>query len=166
MLKSSSRFLIAAFICGVPITTAFAQNVVLNGLYDCQKATNGRSYCKKQGAPAEAQWVPVSEEFFSQYQAARNGGPVSSQTQTTVTQQSESTVVNNNVLVINLTADAATLKGQIALLEKLLSEQQAVQGANVDGSAVQQTIKSIQDRTLSIESDLPRQNNRIITIPD
>jgi hypothetical protein len=152
MLKGSSPFVIATLVWGFPIAGVLAQSVVLNGFFDCQKATNGRSYCKKQGAPAEAQWVPVSEEFFLQYEAARNGGGVSTQPQTVVTQQSDSTVVNNNVLVINLTADAATLKGQIALLEKLLSEQQALQGASVDGSGAQQTLRAIRDRLSELKS--------------
>jgi len=152
MLKGSSPLVIATLVCGVPIAGALAQSVVLNGLYDCQKATNGRSYCKKQGAPPEAQWAPVSEEFFLQYEAARNGGAAPAQPQTVVTQQSESTVVNNNVLIVNLTADAATIKGQIALLEALLSEQQTVQGASADGSATQQTIKAIQDRLSELKS--------------
>ena len=73
MSKFRLRFLCAAVFAIGSIVGAEAQSLVVNGYFDCQRATNGRTYCKRQGVPTASQWTPVGEDFFVKYEAARTG---------------------------------------------------------------------------------------------
>lgn len=123
-------------------SAATAQSVVLSGFYDCQRATNGRAYCKRQGAPPNAQWAPVTDEFLTQYEAAKNGSPAPSQT--IVTQQAASSTTNN-VVIVNLTTEISDVKGQISVLEAMLAEQKSA-SPGTSGYSTQESIKEIQSR--------------------
>ena len=74
MITFSTRpILLAALVLLGAETNAHAQVLVINGLYDCQRATNNRVYCKRQGAPPDSQYQSVTEEFFANYEATRLG---------------------------------------------------------------------------------------------
>jgi len=133
---------LALFCCDL----AHAQSLVLDGWYDCQRATNGRAYCKRQGSNS---YHPVTDDFFRRYETARTGvappAPVVVAPQTTVTE------INQNVIVLNLKNDASDLKGQIDLLDKIMAEQREIQRNGIESKngnalAVEQTLKVIELR--------------------
>jgi hypothetical protein len=138
-----------------------AQSLVINGLYDCQRATNGRAYCKRQGAPNGSAYAPVSEEFFNQYEAARTGRPTQPAVatpaqapevvnQSAVNQSATSTT--NNVVIVNLTAEASDIKGQMAILQQMLSEQKALAKQTPDDSGSEASVKEIEARLDALKS--------------
>src|SRR3954454_19466207 len=98
---------------------AQSQSLVMNGYYDCQRATNGRPYCKKQGAPSSAPYAPVREDFFASYEGARTGR------QPTVN-VGVGVLVANNILVIQLKEEVEDLKAQRDVLEMVIGEQKAL----------------------------------------
>ena len=125
---------------------SLAQSLVVNGLYDCVRATNGRAYCKKQGAPAGNQYVPVSDDFLRTYEAAKNPAATEVQSNTINNNQTSNTVVNN-LVVVGLASDMADLSGQVDLLKIVLSEQQKLLDAKQGSSdAVGESIVAIRDR--------------------
>jgi len=147
------KALSAALVIAFSSTIALAQSLVINGLYDCQKATNGRSYCKRQGAPASNLYVPVTEDFFQQYEAVRTGKTVTSAPPVVVS--SPVTVTNNvtnNTLVVNLTDDAANLKGQLSVLSKLIEEQQSLKTQGSDPANIDETIAILRERLNDLKS--------------
>lgn len=131
---------------------AEAQTIVLNGLYDCQRATNGRAYCKRQGAPPSNQYVPVSNDFFASYEAARIGRPVLPATQVTQEQVTQTQVVNNGV-IIQLKSEAGDIKGQIDLMRRVLAEQKKLSsGPQNDPDISQQTAEAISERLTELQA--------------
>ena len=114
MFRSMARpTVLSAFVLAASATALYAQALVINGMYDCQRATNGRAYCKRQGAPPDNQYQPVTDEFFMNYEAARMGRPAAAAP--TVQQNQTNTQVNqtqvNNTVVIQLRTEASDLKG-------------------------------------------------------
>ncbi|KAA2234701.1 hypothetical protein [Salinarimonas soli] len=91
----------------VTAADATAQQFVLEGFYDCARATNNRTYCRQRGKQS---FVPVSEEFFARFQAIRSGAPVGGDTvvnqEVVVQQQVSNTTVN--VVVQGLGTEYAT----------------------------------------------------------
>jgi hypothetical protein len=97
-----------AILALISIDSAHSQELVLDGHYNCARATNGRTYCKKRGT---RNYTPVSEEFFSRYEKMRTGRPA----KPAITQQVVNTT-NVSIVVQNLTNDATDLQGQIQVL--------------------------------------------------
>jgi hypothetical protein len=147
------RFLCTVALAIGSIASAEAQSLVVNGFFDCQRATNGRAYCKRQGAPTTTPWAPVGDDFFAKYEAARNGAPPAPASPAVVTQQSASEVTNN-VIVVNMATEAADAKGQIKVLENLLREQSALIVHDGDSYSLQESIKEIQARLDAAKSVL------------
>jgi len=145
MSKFRLRFLCAAVFAIGSIVGAEAQSLVVNGYFDCQRATNGRTYCKRQGVPTASQWTPVGEDFFVKYEAARTG-MVPAPTPPTIVTKQASSEVTNNVIVVNMTTEAADAKGQIRVFEKLLNEQNALMAQSGETYSLAESIKEIQTR--------------------
>ncbi len=76
-----------------------AQELIIDGIYDCARATNGRAYCRQRST---RNYTPVSDEFFQRYQAVRAGSPVGGPS--TVVQQNQQI---NNTLNASLNAQGA-----------------------------------------------------------
>ncbi len=148
MLKRASLSLCLAVATASFCSEALAQTLVINGLYDCQRATNGRAYCKRQGAGDS--YSPVSDEFFNQYEAARTGKPA--QPPAVVNQSATATATTNNVVIVNLTAEASNIRGEMAILEQMLSEQKALLSPSSDNSANEDSIKEIEARLDKLKS--------------
>lgn len=145
-------------ICGVAIALFYcdavnAQSLVLNGWYGCQRATNGRAYCKRQGSDT---YHPVPEDFFLRYEAARTGAASPAVTSTVATRQTNviqaSTNISQNIVVLNLKNEASDLKGQIALLDKIFAEQQEIKKKGKDVPSVDQTLRVIELRLKELRS--------------
>jgi hypothetical protein len=103
---------------------ALAQNFVLDGHYGCARATNGRTYCRRQGV---ATYVPVTEEFFTRYETMRTGvapAAPAAAPQPVVVQQQQ--VNNVNIVVQTLGREYADLDGQIAILSSLIEEERSL----------------------------------------
>jgi len=113
-----------------------AQDFVLDGFYNCAKATNGRPYCQQVGKGAN--YFPVTDEFLQLFFSARTGsvrpapGGTPAQLQATqpsgaggsvVQLQQNITTINNTVVVDNLKKDASEARGLIALYSKMIAEQ-------------------------------------------
>jgi hypothetical protein len=125
---------------------ASAQEFVLEGYYDCARATNGRTYCRQRG---NKNYVPISEEFFARYQAIRGGAPVGGN----VVTNKEVTVQNTtvNVVVQNLGLEYADLDGQEAILTSLIAEQQALrQSGKEPVDAIDRTVTAIEARLVEL----------------
>lgn len=136
----------ALFLYAVGVSDAVAQSLVLNGYYDCQRATNGRAYCKRQDTNA---YAPVTDDFFAQYEAARTGKPV----QAPVVNNSSNTnaTVNNNVVVL-LTTEASDIRGQLLIMTKMVEEQKSLRSSNQsDTVAIDDTIKAIEERIVELK---------------
>jgi hypothetical protein len=131
------------------IVPAHSDPLIINGLYDCARATNGRTYCKKVGAARANQYVPVSEDFFRSYQTAANPPPPPV---IAVENQVLNTVVNN-VLVLDLKTDVYDMSRQIDVLNVMLSEQQRLSADGKDNNGViKDTITSIEDRMAQLDA--------------
>lgn len=126
---------------------SLAQQYVLEGYYDCARATNGRTYCRQRGKQS---YVPVSEEFFARFNAVRSGAPVGGNTvvqQEIVVQQPQVNNTTVNVVVQSLGQEYADLDGQITLLAGLVEEQRVLRGEGKEpAAAVDQTIAAIEAR--------------------
>lgn len=147
MLRILPRiFTLVIALAALNASDVAAQSLILNGYYDCQRATNGRAYCKRQDTNA---YAPVSEEFFSQYEAARTGKPV-----TPVTNNSTTTTATvNNSVVIVLTGEASDIRGQILIMNKMLEEQKSLRvSSQGDAEAIDETIKAIEERIVELKS--------------
>lgn len=68
LLRSAVAGALLAGLMASP-STASAQGLVVDGLYDCARATNGRSYCRQKSSQ---NYKPVSDEFFNRYQSLRS----------------------------------------------------------------------------------------------
>jgi hypothetical protein len=147
---ASYRFSTGAFVvCALGLMTAAqAQELVLEGLYDCARATNGRAYCKQR---TTKNYTPVSDEFFRRYEAIRTGAPVG--VAATISQQQVDTM-NVNIIVQNLDRDAADLQGQIALLSKVIDDQRALKSSGREAFvAVDRTVAAIERRLAKLRGD-------------
>jgi hypothetical protein len=127
---------------------AWAQSFVIDSYYDCQRATNGRAYCKRVGRPAN--YEAVSDAFFARYTAARTGQPLApavvvQEAPTNVTNQA--VAVTNNVVIINgLKSEASEVRGQIELMTKVLEEQKALRASAPDAYVIDETISVLEGR--------------------
>jgi len=134
---------------------ALAQSIVINGLYDCQRATNGRAYCKRQGAPSNNLYEPVSEDFFASFEAARTGK--ASQTTVVVAPKevTNNNVTNNqtinNTVIVQLKSEAVDVKGQIAILTLVIEEQKKLLAAGGDSVVINDTIASLEERIVELK---------------
>jgi hypothetical protein len=114
--------------CPIGSSSAQAQSFSVDGFYDCDRATNGKAYCKKTGKGDG--YFQVTDAFLAKFNTLRAGAsstmaqPVASaQPNVTQTQQNVTQTTNNNVVIQNLTNDASETKGLIELYKTLLSEQ-------------------------------------------
>lgn len=139
------RFLFLVIPALLAAQPASSQALVMNGLYDCQRATNGRPYCKKQGAPYSSPYVPVNEEFFGAYENARTGR------QTTVNVQSN-LQVTNNILVIQLKSETLDLKGQNDVLELVIVEQKALLAKGDVAGVIKDTVSALEERLAELRT--------------
>jgi hypothetical protein len=164
MLPFSTRpFVLSALILVGAPSISSAQMTVVNGLYDCQRATNNRVYCKRQGAPPDNQYQPVTEEFFSNYEAMRLGRsappPVIANTQNNA--QVNNTQVNNsqvnNTVIIELKSEASDLKGQIELLSTVALEQNKLASRGGDAGVLhKETVEAIEERVRELRTALTK----------
>lgn len=140
------------------LATAYADSLVINNLYDCQRATNGRAYCKRVGASASAPYVPVSESFFDTYETARTGkAPVVIEQPKTVV---NTTQVNN--ITITLKDQATNIAGQILALEAVLREQeQLAKSDEADRTLANDAIAAINDRLTDLKAALATKNEAL-----
>jgi hypothetical protein len=145
---------------------AFAQSIVLNGLYDCQRATNGRPYCKRQGA-LNNQYEPVTEDFFASYDAARTGKAVNPTVVIAPKEVNNTNVTNNqtvnNTIIIQIKADAVDVKGQIAVLTAVVDEQKKLLSSSGDSAVISETITSIEERITELKSSFEEKANTLAT---
>ena len=136
-----------------------AQSLVINGMYDCQRATNNRVYCKRQGAPPDSQYQSVTEEFFANYEATRLGRAapppvIYNAPQTNV--QVNNTQVNNTV-IIQLKDDVSDIKGQIDLLSQVIVEQRRIVSRGGDMVSLHnETVVVIEERLLELKTELTK----------
>lgn len=153
-----SRLFLSASIFLTISASAYADSLVINNLYDCQRAKNGRAYCKRVGAPANAQYVPVSDGFFDTYETARTGKPA-------VVIEQPKTVVNTtqvNNITINLKDQATNIAGQILALEAVLREQeQLVKSDEADRALANDAIAAINDRLTDLKAALATKNEAL-----
>jgi hypothetical protein len=147
----------------------FAQSIVINGLYDCQRATNGRAYCKRQGAPASNLYEPVSEDFFASFEAARTGkapqttvvvAPKEVTTNNVTTNQTVNNTVNSTV-VIQLKSEAVDVRGQIAVLTMVVEEQKKMLQSGGDEAVINETIASLQERIVELKKSFDDKANTL-----
>ena len=138
-------------VFGLCASSAYAEGLVLEGLYDCQRATNGRAYCKRQGT---SDYAPVSEDFFGRYVSLKTGRPAVTApvVSATATATDNSTTTTNNVLIVNLSGEASDIRGQIDLLQKMLSEQKALQAGGGGGEIASQSIAEIETRISALRT--------------
>lgn len=131
-----------------------AQSLVINGLYDCQRATNNRVYCKKQGATLDNQYEPVSDEFFANYEAARLGRVVAPPV---INNNQQNNLQVNNTVIIQLKSEAADVKGEIELLNQVVFEQKKLLERGGDISSLHfETIRVIEERISELKSDFSK----------
>ncbi len=157
-------WLVAALTCGF-IGDALAQVIVINGLYDCQRATNGRAYCKRQGAPSSNLYEPVSEEFFASFEAARTGKAP----QTTVVVAPKEVTTNNvtnnqtvnNTVIIQLKSEAVDVKGQIAILTMVVEEQKKMLRSGGDAAVINDTVASLEERIVELKKSFDEKANTL-----
>lgn len=149
-----NKFIVSfMFVLGFS-TSLSAQSPVINGLYDCQRATNNRVYCKKQGAPLDNQYQPVSDEFFASYEATRLGRVIAPPV-TNNNQQNNLQV--NNTIIIQLKADVADVKGEIDLLNQVVLEQKKLLDKGGDAVALySETVTVIEERVVELKSELSK----------
>ncbi len=132
---------------------ALSQGLVIDGFYDCARATNNRTYCRQTTNRA---YTPVSEEFFQRYQAIRNGAPVGgapviNQAQTN---QEVNNTTNINIVVQNLNGEATDIQGQIALLSRVVEEQKSLKSSGREAAAaVDKTVSAIEARLTKLRGD-------------
>jgi hypothetical protein len=148
------RLIGALLISGVTSAMpAHAQGLVIDGLYDCARATNNRAYCKQIST---RKYTPVGEEFFQRYQAIRNGAavggsPTVNQTQTT---QEINNTTNINIIVQDLNSESADIQGQITLLTRVMEEQKLLKSSGREAaSAVDRSVNAIEARLTKLRSD-------------
>ena len=158
LLFPTRPFVLSALILVGAPSISYAQVTVVNGLYDCQRATNNRVYCKRQGAPPDNQYQPVTEEFFANYEAMRLGRsappPVIANTQNN-TQVSNTQV--NNTIIITLKGEASDLKGQIELLNTVALEQKKLASRGGDASVLhKETVEAIEERVRELRTELSK----------
>jgi hypothetical protein len=136
------------------VNEVMAQAIVINGLYDCQRATNGRAYCKRQGAPSSNQYEPVSEDFFASFEAARTG-KVQQNTVVVAPKEVTNNVTNNqtvnNTVIVQLKSEAVDVKGQIAVLTLVVEEQKKLLSAGGDSAVINDTITSLEERITELK---------------
>lgn len=147
---SRLRLVLAALI-GSLAFEAQAQQLVIDGLYGCERATNGRAYCKKHGS---SNYVPVSDEFFNKFETVRTGRPLTPPpAPATVTN-----VTNTNVTVVvqGLTNEASDLKGQALLLDTVVAEQERIRSGltGVEAEATEQTVVVLKSRAAELRGKL------------
>lgn len=70
-------FFVCLIMLGVFSNSAYSQSTILDGMYGCQRATNGRAYCRRKGSES---LQAVTEEFFIRYQIASGITPIPSPT--------------------------------------------------------------------------------------
>lgn len=129
---------------------ASAQSVVIDSYYDCQRATNGRAYCKRMGRPNN--FESVSEDLFQRYTAARTGQPTPVVVTPAPTQVNQAVAVTNNVVIISgLTSEAADVRGQIDLMSKVLGEQRSMRASAADTNVIDETISVIESRIVELK---------------
>jgi hypothetical protein len=142
-----------AFTCSL-VGDVLAQSIVVNGMYDCQRATNGRAYCKRQGTSGN-QYEPVSDDFFATYEAARTGNRPQPTVVVAPKEVTNNTVTNNqtvnNTVVIQLKSEAVDVKGQIAILTMVVNEQKALLKSGGDATVINETIASIEERIVELK---------------
>lgn len=131
------------------MSPAESQELVIDGLYDCARATNGRTYCRQRST---RNFTPVSEEFYLRYESIRTGAPVGAPA--VVNQQQINNTVNVNVVVQNLDKDAADLEGQIVLLSRVIEDQRSLKSSGREASvAVDRTVAAIEQRLTKLRAD-------------
>jgi hypothetical protein len=166
---ASYRLMVGALLLGTfgCSLAAQAQELVLDGLYDCARATNGRTYCRQR---ATKNYTPVSEEFYQRYQAIRTGAPggaPATVTQTQTNQQQINNTTNINIIVDNLDRETADIEGQMALLSKVIEEQRELKSSGREASvAVDRTLAAIQsrmDKLKSVHSDKTKERSKYQT---
>jgi hypothetical protein len=149
------RLILSALLLGAIgcTTSAQAQELVLEGLYDCARATNGRTYCRQR---VTKNYTPVSEEFFQRYQVIRTGAPVAAPptvNQTQTNQQQINNTTNINIIVDNLDRESADLEGQIMLLSRVIEEQRSLRNSGKEAAAaVDRTVSAIEGRVEKLRS--------------
>ncbi|CAO4148968.1 hypothetical protein [Methylorubrum aminovorans] len=137
----------AAFSAAALVTAADAtaqQAFVLEGYYGCERATNGRTYCRRRGV---RDYVPVAEEFFQRFKAVQSGasiGPTVINQEVNIKPQVNTTV---NVVVQNLGVEYADLDGQMVILSALIDEQREIKRLGREPmAAIDKTIEAIEQR--------------------
>jgi len=149
--------ILAALVLLGAESCALAQALVINGLFDCQRATNNRVYCKRQGAPPDSQYQSVTEEFFANYEATRLGrsapAPVIYNGQQNNIQVNNTQV--NNTVIIQLKDEASDIKGQIDLLSQVIVEQRKIVGRGGEMVSLHnETIVVIEERLVELKTEL------------
>lgn len=134
------------------ISDSRAQSLVLEGWTACQRATNGRAYCTRQGS---SNFQPVSDEFFARYEAARTGKPVAPPV-VVVSPPAQQTTTVNQVVIVGLMGEASGIRGEIALLTKIIEQQKAIARNSADAEDVSETVR-ILDARLKLLKDNFRQ---------
>ena len=133
-----------------------AQAFVMNGLYDCQRATNNRVYCKRMGAPPDSQYQSVTEEFFATYEATRLGRSAPPPVIYTA-QQNNIQINNTQVNIIQLKDEASDIKGQIDLLSQVIVEQRRIVSRGGDMVSLHnETVIVIEERLVELRTEFTR----------
>jgi hypothetical protein len=152
----AGAFLLCAMVGAVP---ANAQGLVIDGLYDCARATNNRTYCKQLST---RRYTPVSEEFFRRYLSIRDGAPpvgapTVNQAQTNQeinNSNNTSNTTNINIIVQDLNSQSTDIAGQISLLSKIVEDQKALRSSGREAaSSVDHTIAAVEARLTKLRAD-------------
>ena len=163
-MKHSIRYCLFAIYLALQTGSSQADSLIINGLYDCQRATNGRAYCKRVGAPASAKYVPVSEDFYSTYEVARSGRTTAPTEKSTLNVDNrvsiENTQINN--VVITLKDQSTNIAGQILALESVLkNEEKIYESEESDKAFISETLSVIKERISDLRSRLDVKNGEL-----
>ncbi len=147
--------LMAALVVLGAGSSAHAQAFVMNGLYDCPRATNNRVYCKRVGASPDSQYQSVTEEFFATYEATRLGR--SAPPVIYNAQQNNIQVNNTQVNIIQLKDEASDIKGQIDLLSQVIVEQRRIVSRGGDMVSLHnETVVVIEERLVELRTEFTK----------
>jgi len=126
---------------------AWSQSLIMDGFYDCQRATNGRPYCRRQGYGT--QYFAKSEDFFAAFEVARSGSPIIQYNNVPVVEK------NNNIEIVSIKTEISDIKGQIDLMNMVVVEQRKyLVSGNYNTYVVQETITVIEERLVILKSNL------------